>query len=92
MTEELWVRLGEKPSIMAAGWPTFDPAKIVAETITMVFQVNGKYRGDALVSAAITEAELIKIANEHPKVGPHLAGKALKRAIWVKGKLINLLV
>ena len=92
MTEELWARLGEKPSIMAAGWPALDPAKIVAETITMVFQVNGKYRGDAVVPVAITEAELIKIAGEHRKVGPHLAGKALKRAIWVKGKLINLLV
>ena len=92
VSEELWVRLGETPNAMAAGWPAYDPGKIVADTITMVFQVNGKYRGDAIVPVGITEPELITIAHDHPKVAPHLAGKPLKRTIWVKGKLINLLV
>ncbi|MBI3885678.1 MAG: leucine--tRNA ligase [Opitutae bacterium] len=92
LAEELWVRLGERPSIMAAGWPVFDATKTIADTVTMVFQVNGKYRGDAVVPVAVTEAELLQLAKDHPKVGPHLAGKPVKRAIWVKGKLINLLV
>ena len=55
VSEELWVRLGETPNVMAAGWPVYDPGKIVANTITMVFQVNGKYRGDAVVPVGITE-------------------------------------
>ena len=92
IAEELWGRLGEKPSIMAAGWPAFDPARLVAETVTIVFQVNGKYRGDAEVAVAITEAELVQLALAHPKAAPHLVGKTIKRTIWVKGKLINLLV
>jgi len=90
--EELWSRLGGTGSAMAAAWPTFDAAKLVADTMTIVFQVNGKHRGDAQVPVASSEADLIRIAQEHPKVAPHLAGKTLKRTIYVKGKLLNLLV
>lgn len=90
--EELWLRLGGTGSAMNAPWPAFDPAKLVADTMTIVFQVNGKHRGDAQVPAGSTEADLIKLAQEHPKVAPHLAGKPLKRTIYVKGKLLNLLV
>ncbi|MBI5422518.1 MAG: leucine--tRNA ligase [Opitutae bacterium] len=90
--EELWSRLGGTDTAMAAAWPQFDSNKLVADTMTIVFQVNGKHRGDAQVPVASSEADLIKTAQEHPKVAPHLAGKALKRTIYVKGKLLNLLV
>ncbi len=90
--EELWARLGQTGSVMSAPWPTYDAAKLVAQTITIVFQVNGKHRGDAQVPAGTAENELIEIARQHPKVAPHLEGKPLKRTIFVKGKLINLLV
>jgi len=90
--EELWSRLGGTGSAMAAAWPSYDPAKLVADTMTIVFQVNGKHRGDAQVPANSTEADLIRIAQAHPKVIPHLEGKALKRTIYVRGKLLNLLV
>lgn len=89
--EELWARLGGPGTAMAAAWPAFDPAKLVADTMTIVFQVNGKHRGDAQVPVGSTEPDLIRIAHEHPKVAPHLAGKSLKRTIYVKGKLLNLL-
>ena len=93
IAEELWARLGgQNGSVMAAGWPAFDPTKLVATTITIVFQVNGKHRGDAQVPVSITEEDLVKLAYEHPKVALHLQGKPLKRSIFVKGKLINLLV
>jgi leucyl-tRNA synthetase len=92
MAEELWARLGQEGGVMSAGWPRYDPAKLVATTITIVFQVNGKYRGDAQVPVAVTEQDLVKLAYDLPKVAPHLAGKPLKRSIFVKGKLINLLV
>ncbi|MBP6864706.1 MAG: leucine--tRNA ligase [Candidatus Didemnitutus sp.] len=90
--EEMWLRLGQKDCVMQAPWPAYDASKLVATTITVVFQVNGKHRGDAQVPAESTEQELIKIAWEHPKVVPHVTGKQLKRSIFVKGKLLNLLV
>jgi len=90
--EELWARLGESGSIMAAGWPAFDPAKLVATTITIVIQVNGKHRGDVSVPPTVTEEELTALALAHEKAGPHLAGKAIRRTIYVKGRLINYIV
>jgi leucyl-tRNA synthetase len=90
--EELWTRLGRNDSIAAAGWPAFDPAKLVASTITIVIQVNGKHRGDVNVEPGVSEAVLQTMAEQHPKVGPHLAGKTIKRTIYVKGRLINFLV
>ncbi|MEO6995241.1 MAG: class I tRNA ligase family protein, partial [Lacunisphaera sp.] len=92
LAEELWSRLGGSGSIMFAGWPVFDPSKLVASSITVVIQVNGKHRGDVTVPVDVTEAQLIALAVENPKAAPHLAGKAIKKAIYVKGRLINILV
>jgi leucyl-tRNA synthetase len=92
MAEELWERFGQKPSIQHAPWPKFDPAKLAASQIKLVFQVNGKHRGDALVAPGLPEAEAIALATQHPKVSPFVSGKALKRAIYVPGKILNLVV
>ena len=92
VAEELWARLGETESVMKAGWPSLDPSKLVASTITMVIQVNGKYRGDALVPPEINQAELLALAKAHPRVSLHLADKAIKRVIFVPKRLINIIV
>jgi leucyl-tRNA synthetase len=92
LAEELWARLGETLTLMTAPWPSFDPAKLVATTITIVVQVNGKHRGDVTVDVGVSEAELVQLAAANPKVVPHIAGKPIKRTIYVKGRLINLLV
>ncbi|MSU46418.1 MAG: leucine--tRNA ligase [Lacunisphaera sp.] len=92
LAEELWTRLDGAESIMTAGWPEFDPAKLVTSTITIVIQVNGKYRGDVTVGADVTAAELVQLALAHPKVARFIAGTPIKRTIYVKNRLINLLV
>jgi leucyl-tRNA synthetase len=92
LAEELWARLGQAGSVTAAGWPSHDPAKLISSTITIVIQVNGKHRGDVEVEPAVTEPTLQRMAEQHPKVGPYLAGKTVKRTIYVKGRLINFLV
>ncbi|MBP8961643.1 MAG: leucine--tRNA ligase [Opitutaceae bacterium] len=92
ITEELWERLGQKASIMQAPWPQFDPAKLASDQVKIVFQINGKHRGDQLVPVGLTEAEAVKIAQESPKVAPHLAGKTIKRVIFVPGKILNIVV
>jgi leucyl-tRNA synthetase len=92
LAEELWARLGETSSITTAGWPAYDESKLRSQHVKVVFQVNGKYRGDAMAPLDADEATLIKLACEHPKVGPHVAGRILKRTILIPNKLINILV
>jgi leucyl-tRNA synthetase len=92
LAEELWARVGLEGTAAGAAWPVFDPAKLVASTITIVVQVNGKHRGELEAPVGVTEVELKGLALQNLKVIPHVAGKEIKRVIYVKGRLINLLV
>jgi leucyl-tRNA synthetase len=92
LAEELWERLGQKPSIQQAPWPQFDPAKLASDQVKLVFQVNGKFRGDQLVPSDLTEAESVKIAKENARVAPHLIGKVINRVVFVPNKILNLVV
>jgi leucyl-tRNA synthetase len=92
VAEELWERLGEKPSIQQAPWPQFDAAKLVTAEVTLVIQVNGKHRAELSVSASLLQDEAVRLASEHPRVTPFLAGKNLRRIIYVPGKILNLVV
>ena len=92
ISEELWQRLGGASSITDAPWPTFDASKLVETQAKIVFQVNGKVRGDALVAQDLPQEEVLKIAREHPRVIPFLADKQIVKQIYIPGKILNLVV
>ncbi|NDF42260.1 MAG: leucine--tRNA ligase, partial [Actinobacteria bacterium] len=56
--EEMWEKLGHKPSVALAGWPTIDPALLVEDAVTAIFQINGKIKTRIDVSPSISESEL----------------------------------
>ena len=88
--EELWERLGNKASIVESGWPQFDATKLVEESVKIIFQVNGKYRGDARVPADITKKEILSIAKKNERVQCFIDGKLIKKEIYVPGKIVNI--
>ena len=90
--EELWKRLGHATSIAYAPWPAFDEAKLKRDTLTIAVQVQGKLRGTIEVAADAPEADILAAAKADPKVAEHLAGKPIKREVYVKGRLVNLVV
>jgi leucyl-tRNA synthetase len=90
--EELWEGLGHTESIAYAPWPAFDEAKLRRDTITIAVQISGKMRGTVEVSADASDADVIAAAKAEEKVKPYLDGKAIKREIYVKGRLVNLVV
>jgi leucyl-tRNA synthetase len=92
MAEELWQRLGEKPSVQHAPWPKFDEAKITTGQAKLVFQVNGKHRGDASVPVGLSQDDALKLATAHEKVAPFVSGKTVKRVVYVPGKILNIVV
>jgi leucyl-tRNA synthetase len=92
IAEELWARHGESPSICHAPWPAYDPAKLVADHVKLVFQVNGKFRGDQLVPVGLPETEAVEIALASPRVKPFVEGKTVKKIIYVPGRILNLVV
>jgi len=90
IAEELWERIGHTDSIACAGWPTFDAGKLIEDNIKIIFQVNGKYRGDAEFAANVSKEEVIAAAKTHSKVLPHIEDKSIKREIYVPGKIVNI--
>ncbi|MCF7687325.1 MAG: leucine--tRNA ligase [Cephaloticoccus sp.] len=90
--EELWERLGEKQALASALWPVYDAQILKTNESKLVFQVNGKHRGDQLLPNDITQDAALEEAMKHPKVAAQLEGKAIKRVIFVPGKILNLVV
>lgn len=92
ITEELWHRYGNAGSIHQQAWPTFDPALIAAEQVTMVVQVNGKVRDTMPVPPDVTEEEMKAQALGSEKVARALEGKEPRRVIVVPPRLVNFVV
>ena len=88
--EELWARLGGQGSVMQAPWPAFDAAKLAVSEVKLVFQVNGKHRGDQLVPVGTPQDAAVALAKANPRVAPYLEGKAFKRVVFVPGKILNI--
>ncbi len=94
--EELWHEvLGpeSRGRVLADGpWPGFDPGLVEALTVTIAVQVNGKLRGEVEAAAEAGEAEVRGLAEAQEKVRVHMAGKALRKVVFVPRRLINFVV
>lgn len=89
LTEELWAELGEKESIHKATWPKFNSKIAEEEEFELIIQINGKTRGTAKTRKGLSEKEAGEIAEK--TAGKWLAGKAAKKVIYVKDRLVNLI-
>ena len=92
LAEELWAGLGRKESIFKQVWPEYDKKLVKDETINLVVQVNGKLRDTILAAADISEKEAKEEAMKSEKVKKWIEGKEVVKMIFVKGKLINVVV
>ena len=92
LTEELWETLGGKPSIVNQPWPEARKELLVAEEVTIVFQVNGKLRGQGQFAKEVDKDVVISAAKADAKVQSFLEGKEIVKEIYVPGKLVNLAV
>ena len=90
LAEELWHKLGHETTIHREPWPTYDPAKCVAETFELVIQVNGKVRDKMEVPADISEDDAKAKALASEKVKPYLADKKPSKIIYIKGRLVSI--
>jgi len=91
MTAELWERRCGR-HVHTEPWPVADPAKLAAERVTLVVQVNGKVRDRLEVDAAIGESEAVQHALASERVQRHLDGTSPRRVIARPPKLVNLVI
>ncbi len=90
--EELWKEIGHTKSIFLQKWPEYDLKLIKDEEIDLVIQVNGRARDIIKINAGIPEKEALRAALASEKVKKFMKGKEVKKKIFVKGKLINIVV
>ena len=89
IAEELWQRYGYATSVHLATWIDYEPAALALESVELVVQVNGKIRGRLAVAPGIAEADALALAHADANVRTHLAGKTIRKSIFVPGKLIS---
>jgi leucyl-tRNA synthetase len=96
VAEELWheVHGPERRGDLLAEqpWPAFDPALVAADVVTIAVQVNGKLRGEVQAPASAAEAEVRALAEAEERVQAHLAGKTVKKVVFVPKRLLNFVV
>lgn len=90
IAEEMWEKLGEKPSVFNQKWPAYDPKALVTEEIELAVQVNGKLRGKIIVATNASEDEIRKIALADDKIKLLLSGKPPRKVIIVPRRLVNI--
>jgi leucyl-tRNA synthetase len=92
IAEELWQRLGHATSLAYEPWPEYDKRYLVSDMLEIPVQVNGKMRGRIEVPSDADEQQVIELARADEAVLRYLEGKELKRAIYVRGRIVNFVV
>ena len=88
--EELWSKLGHEEMLTYVPWPTYDESKLVKKEINLAISINGKTREVISVSPEATEEEVKAAALANPRVQSFLEGKTVKKIIYVKGRIFNI--
>jgi leucyl-tRNA synthetase len=90
LAEEAWAARGEFGMIADAPWPTFDPAMLIDEEVTIAVQVNGKLRETMTAPRGLPKEEAEARALALPKVQSQLAGGSPRKVIVVPDRLVNI--
>ena len=92
MAEEFWASLGNKKSIFVEKWPEYDENNLEDDSFELVVQINGKVRDKIMLSRGISEEEAKKKALHSEKISKNLDGQEPKKVIYIKEKLINIVI
>ena len=73
-------------------WPEYDESKLKEDIVNIVIQFNGKKRGLIETDLNTTEKDLIQKINKDEKLIKYLDNKNIKKTIYIKNKLINIII
>ena len=90
--EEMWERLGHKPCVALAGWPEVDTSLLAEDSVTAIFQINGKIKTRVEVSPGISDKELEEMALKDASITSELNGATPKKVITKAPKFVNIVL
>jgi leucyl-tRNA synthetase len=91
-TEEIWANLKNKKSIHTEKWPKYDEKKLVSDTVSIMVQINGKVRGMIEANIEADESFVREEIKKISEINKWLVDKEIKKVIFIKGKLINIVI
>ena len=92
LCEEMWETLNYGGTINDQNWPQYDETKCVDNEIEIVVQVNGKIRARMKIANDEAQDSVISKAKADEKVAAEISGKTIVKELYVKGKLVNIVV
>jgi leucyl-tRNA synthetase len=90
LAEECWALLGQPEMIAGAEWPSFDPALLVDDQVTLAVQVNGKLRDTLSAPRGLDREAAEALALASDKVQRQLDGASPRKVIVVPDRLVNI--
>lgn len=90
--DEAWEMLGNRDSIMKSKWPHFDPKAVQFNTAVVAIQINGKVRDEIEIERGAGEDAVKQLALASEKVKRNIDGKQIVKIIYVKEKLLSIVV
>ena len=82
--------LGGEYSVFNKSYPTYDEKALVRDEVELVVQINSKIRGKVVVSQSASNEEIEAAAKK--VIADQLSDTPIKKAIVIKGRLINFIV
>lgn len=92
VSEELWSALGNSGSVLDASFPKFEAKYVTESTKDYPVAINGKTRTELTLDLNITQQEVEQIVLNNEIVQKWLEGKQPKKIIYVKNKMINVVI
>ena len=84
--------MGNKKSIHIADWPKVENKYLKQEEIKIVAQINGKVRAEIMIGLDMEEDKVKEIVLGNENITKFLEGQTIKRVIYVRNRLINIVV
>lgn len=92
ITAELWSALGNTTEITTASFPTFNPEYLVEDSFSYPISFNGKHRLNIELNLNLGQEDVTKIVLSDTEVQKWLEGKTPKKVVFVKGKIVNMVI
>ncbi len=103
ITEEIWEQLiridnyesknkKQFTSIHLSIWPKWNEKKVIDDMVKIVVQVNGKVRTEIMISNDANEEDVKDLSMKDKDIIPWIKDKEIKRVIYVKGRIVNIVI
>ena len=90
--EELWQVLGMEGLVVDAAYPVFDAQYVMETAKEYPISINGKLRANILITLDASEQEVRAIVLDNEVVKKWVEDKPIKKLIFVKGKMVNIVI